>query len=172
MNIMLASFFASNISSCSSMMNECTHKNNFVLVSPSGKSCNNLVHKKGCDTRPTVCIQVAQSPQFPEGIRQLAAEFLVCLCEAREKAPGMMRKLPQYISQLFSCMLLFLLDVTVRPWLSPQNCQSTSEYVHHFPGQYSSFGFEGGLQHTPDSSSANSQNSSTVSKMVSTCAAV
>lgn len=27
----------------------------------------------------------------------------------------MMRKLPQYISQLFSCMLLFLLDVTVRP---------------------------------------------------------
>lgn len=25
----------------------------------------------------------------------------------------MMRKLPQYISQLFSCMLLFLLDVTV-----------------------------------------------------------
>ncbi len=60
-------------------------------------------------------VQVAQSPQFPEGIRQLAAEFLVCLCEAREKAPGMMRKLPQYISQLFSCMLLFLLDVTVSP---------------------------------------------------------
>ena len=59
-------------------------------------------------------VQVAQSPQFPEGIRQLAAEFLVTLCEARERAPGMMRKLPQYISQLFSCMLLFLLDVTVR----------------------------------------------------------
>ena len=59
-------------------------------------------------------VQVAQSSQFPEGIRQLAAEFLVTLCEARERAPGMMRKLPQYISQLFSCMLLFLLDVTVR----------------------------------------------------------
>lgn len=58
-------------------------------------------------------LQVAQSAQFPEGIRQLAAEFLVTLCEARERAPGMMRKLPQYISQLFSCMLLFLLDVTV-----------------------------------------------------------
>ena len=58
-------------------------------------------------------MQVAQSSQFPEGIRQLAAEFLVCLCEAREKAPGMMRKLPQYISTLFSCMLMFLLDVTV-----------------------------------------------------------
>ena len=72
------------------------------------------VEKEGCTTGPTVCVQVAQSPQFPEGIRQLAAEFLVCLCEAREKAPGMMRKLPQYISQLFSCMLLFLLDVTVR----------------------------------------------------------
>jgi len=72
------------------------------------------VDKEGRTTGPTVCVQVAQSPQFPEGIRQLAAEFLVCLCEAREKAPGMMRKLPQYISQLFSCMLLFLLDVTVR----------------------------------------------------------
>ena len=59
-------------------------------------------------------VQVAQSAQFPEGTRQLAAEFLLTLCEAREKAPGMMRKLPQYISQLFSCMLLFLLDVTVR----------------------------------------------------------
>lgn len=57
-------------------------------------------------------LQVAQSAQFPEGTRQLAAEFLVTLCEARERAPGMMRKLPQYISQLFSCMLLFLLDVT------------------------------------------------------------
>lgn len=79
-----------------------------------------LVDEEGHTTRPTVCIQVAQSPQFPDGIRQLAAEFLVCLCEAREKAPGMMRKLPQYISQLFSCMLLFLLDVTVRPRLSPQ----------------------------------------------------
>lgn len=73
-----------------------------------------VMHKTGCIARFTVCVQVAQSPQFPEGIRQLAAEFLVCLCEAREKAPGMMRKLPQYISQLFSCMLLFLLDVTVR----------------------------------------------------------
>lgn len=76
--------------------------------------------KEGCTTRPNDCIQVAQSPQFPEGIRQLAAEFLVCLCEAREKAPGMMRKLPQYISQLFTCMLLFLLDVTVRSRLSHQ----------------------------------------------------
>ncbi len=28
-------------------------------------------------------------------MRCLAAEFLVTLCEAREKAPGMMRKLPQ-----------------------------------------------------------------------------
>ena len=66
---------------------------------------------------PRGWLQVAQSSQFPEGIRQLAAEFLVTLCEARERAPGMMRKLPQYISQLFSCMLLFLLDVTVRFWM-------------------------------------------------------
>lgn len=39
--------------------------------------------------------QIAESDQLEEGVRCLAAEFLVTLCEAREKAPGMMRKLPQ-----------------------------------------------------------------------------
>lgn len=40
-------------------------------------------------------LQIAESDQLEEGVRTLAAEFLVTLCEAREKAPGMMRKLPQ-----------------------------------------------------------------------------
>jgi hypothetical protein len=40
-------------------------------------------------------LQIAGSESLDEGVRTLAAEFLVTLCEAREKAPGMMRKLPQ-----------------------------------------------------------------------------
>ncbi|EFN51416.1 hypothetical protein CHLNCDRAFT_59245 [Chlorella variabilis] len=40
-------------------------------------------------------LQIAESESLDEGVRTLAAEFLVTLCEAREKAPGMMRKLPQ-----------------------------------------------------------------------------
>jgi hypothetical protein len=42
-----------------------------------------------------VPLQIAESESLDEGVRMLAAEFLVTLCEAREKAPGMMRKLPQ-----------------------------------------------------------------------------
>ena len=45
--------------------------------------------------------------------RQLAAECLVTLCEAREKAPGMMRKLPQFLDQFFQCLLGFLHDIEV-----------------------------------------------------------
>ena len=40
-------------------------------------------------------LQIAGTESLDEGTRRLAAEFLVTLCEAREKAPGMMRKLPQ-----------------------------------------------------------------------------
>lgn len=38
---------------------------------------------------------------------------MVTLCEAREKAPGMMRKLPQFLDRLFKCLLAFLLDLEV-----------------------------------------------------------
>ena len=35
------------------------------------------------------------------------------LCEARDKAPGMMRKLPNFTPSLFETLMLFLLDVEV-----------------------------------------------------------
>ncbi|KAL6776649.1 IPB2 [Auxenochlorella protothecoides x Auxenochlorella symbiontica] len=56
-------------------------------------------------------LQVAESDSLESGIRTLAVEFLVTLCEAREKAPGMMRRLPQLPERLFNCLMLFLLDV-------------------------------------------------------------
>lgn len=37
----------------------------------------------------------------------------VTLCEAREKAPGMMRRLPQFGERLFKVLVTFLLDIEV-----------------------------------------------------------
>jgi Importin repeat len=64
-------------------------------------------------------LQVASAEKLEESTRQLAAEFLVTLCEAREKAPGMMRKLPQFVDSLFQTLMLFLLDIEVR---GPPGC--------------------------------------------------
>lgn len=44
--------------------------------------------------------QIARAEQLEDATRQLAAEFLTTLCEAREKAPGMMRKLPNFVPQV------------------------------------------------------------------------
>ncbi len=56
---------------------------------------------------------VAEAATLDSATRQLAAEFAVTLCEARDKAPGMMRKLPAYVGRLFSCLVSFLFDVEV-----------------------------------------------------------
>lgn len=62
-------------------------------------------------------LTVVKAPGLEPQTRQLAAEFLVTLCEAREKAPGMMRKLPNFTAELFSVMMEFLLDVEDEaPW--------------------------------------------------------
>ena len=45
----------------------------------------------------------------------LASEFLVTLCEARDKAPGMVRKLPNFVSNLFEALMGFLLDIEDEP---------------------------------------------------------
>jgi importin-5 len=55
-------------------------------------------------------VAICETATLEEGTRQLAAEFLTTLCEAREKAPGMMRKLPDFIGRLFACLMNFLLD--------------------------------------------------------------
>ena len=60
-------------------------------------------------------LQVAEAGSLDSATRQLAAEFAVTLCEARDKAPGMMRKLPAYIGRLFQCLVSFLFDIEVRP---------------------------------------------------------
>ncbi|KAK1402724.1 hypothetical protein POM88_002329 [Heracleum sosnowskyi] len=45
-------------------------------------------------------LQIAEAETLEEGTRHLAIEFVIILAEAREKAPGMMRKLPQFITRM------------------------------------------------------------------------
>ncbi|XP_071699864.1 uncharacterized protein [Rutidosis leptorrhynchoides] len=67
-------------------------------------------------------LQVAEAETLEEGTRHLAIEFVITLAEARERAPGMMRKLPQFISRLFGILLQMLLDIEDEPaWHTAEN---------------------------------------------------
>lgn len=66
-------------------------------------------------------LQIAEAGSLEEGTRHLAIEFVITLAEARERAPGMMRKLPQFISRLFANLMTMLLDVEDDPaWHSAE----------------------------------------------------
>ena len=54
---------------------------------------------------------IAEHNDLEDGTRHLATEFLVTLTEARDRAPVMMRKLPNFVPRLFNCLVAFLLDV-------------------------------------------------------------
>ncbi|XP_073221997.1 uncharacterized protein [Cicer arietinum] len=60
-------------------------------------------------------LQIAEADSLEEGTRHLAIEFIVTLAEARERAPGMMRKLPQFVSKLFGVLMNLLLDIEDDP---------------------------------------------------------
>ncbi|KAL9233007.1 hypothetical protein vseg_008053 [Gypsophila vaccaria] len=56
-------------------------------------------------------LQISEAETLEEGTRHLAIEFVITLAEARERAPGMMRKLPQFIQRLFGILMKMLLDI-------------------------------------------------------------
>ncbi|CAN6454217.1 unnamed protein product [Victoria cruziana] len=60
-------------------------------------------------------LQIAEADQLEDGTRHLAIEFIITLAEARERAPGMMRKLPQFIGRLFAILMKMLLDIEDDP---------------------------------------------------------
>ncbi|GMN67997.1 hypothetical protein TIFTF001_037063 [Ficus carica] len=67
-------------------------------------------------------LQIAEAESLEEGTRHLAIEFVITLAEARERAPGMMRKLPQFISRLFAILMTMLLDIEDDPaWHSAES---------------------------------------------------
>jgi importin-5 len=66
-------------------------------------------------------LQVAEAAQLEDGTRHLAVEFVITLAEARERAPGMMRRLPQFVGRLFAVLMQMLLDVEDDPaWHSAE----------------------------------------------------
>ncbi|KAK9201227.1 hypothetical protein WN944_016428 [Citrus x changshan-huyou] len=80
-------------------------------------------------------LQVAEAEGLEEGTRHLAIEFVVSLAEARERAPGMMRKLPQFIRRLFLVLMNMLLDLEDDPmWHS-------AETENEDAGETSDYGF-------------------------------
>ncbi|GAA0141371.1 transporter [Lithospermum erythrorhizon] len=78
-------------------------------------------------------LQIGEAESLEEGTRHLAIEFVITLAEARERAPGMMRKLPQFISRLFSILMKMLLDIEDDPaWhtadVEDEDAGETSNY--------------------------------------------
>lgn len=80
-------------------------------------------------------LQIAEAEALEEGTRHLAIEFVITLAEARERAPGMMRKLPQFIQRLFAILMNMLLDIEDDPaW---HNAETEDEDA----GESSNYGF-------------------------------
>ncbi|KAK4380243.1 hypothetical protein RND71_002105 [Anisodus tanguticus] len=78
-------------------------------------------------------LQISEAESLEEGTRHLAIEFVITLAEARERAPGMMRKLPQFISRLFAILMKMLLDIDDEPvWHS-------AEVEHEDAGETSNY---------------------------------
>ncbi|URE00620.1 HEAT repeat [Musa troglodytarum] len=78
-------------------------------------------------------LQIAEADGLEEGTRHLAIEFVITLAEARERAPGMMRKLPQFVSRLFAVLMKMLLDIEDEPaWhtaeVQDEDAGETSNY--------------------------------------------
>eukprot|EP00897_Mesotaenium_endlicherianum_P006572 jgi/Mesen1/5943/ME000301S05074 len=60
-------------------------------------------------------LSIADNAELEEATCHLAVEFLITLAEAREQAPGMMRKLPNFVGRLFAILMKLLLDIEDDP---------------------------------------------------------
>ncbi|KAL4560404.1 hypothetical protein LXL04_032555 [Taraxacum kok-saghyz] len=67
-------------------------------------------------------LQIAEAETLEEGTKHLAVEFVITLAEARERAPGMIRKLPQFMKRLFEILMKMLLDVPMTEDGSHMRC--------------------------------------------------
>ncbi|XP_057529235.1 uncharacterized protein LOC130807875 isoform X3 [Amaranthus tricolor] len=79
-------------------------------------------------------LQMARAEQLDEGTRHLAIEFVITIAEASDQAPGMMKKLLEYVSVLFEILMKMLLDIEDDPaWYSAQveneDAGETSNYI-------------------------------------------
>ncbi|XP_016499566.1 uncharacterized protein LOC107818124 isoform X3 [Nicotiana tabacum] len=68
--------------------------------------------------------EIAEAKILQECTRRLAIEFLLTLVEAREKVPGMMKKLPRFIDTCFTMFLNLILDIKDEPsWHSAEGAE-------------------------------------------------
>ncbi|XP_070044216.1 uncharacterized protein [Nicotiana tomentosiformis] len=59
--------------------------------------------------------EIAEDESLKEETRHLATELLLTMVETRKRAPGMMKRLPLFISRCFALLLKLLLDVKDDP---------------------------------------------------------
>jgi hypothetical protein len=77
-------------------------------------------------------LSVAGAEQLEPPTRSLAAEFAVTLAEARDKAPGMVRRLPNFAGRLFEALMGFLLDIEDDPlWHSAESAGAADGAAQH-----------------------------------------
>ncbi|XP_019253065.1 PREDICTED: importin-5-like isoform X1 [Nicotiana attenuata] len=68
--------------------------------------------------------EIAEAKILEDKTRRLAIEFLLTLVEAREKVPGMMKKLPRFIDTCFTMFLNLILDIKDEPsWHSAEGAE-------------------------------------------------
>ncbi|XP_059288765.1 uncharacterized protein LOC132042163 [Lycium ferocissimum] len=59
--------------------------------------------------------EITEAESLEDRTRHLAVEFLITLVEAKKRAPGMMKRVPLFISRCFALLLKLLLDITDDP---------------------------------------------------------
>ncbi|MCD7457320.1 hypothetical protein HAX54_034869 [Datura stramonium] len=70
--------------------------------------------------------EIAEAESLGKWTRYLAIDFLMILVEARERAPGMMKRLPLFINRCFAMLLTLLVDVKDDPaWYSVETFDAT-----------------------------------------------
>ncbi|CAO2831880.1 unnamed protein product [Amaranthus hypochondriacus] len=106
------------------MMRTLTEALNHKQEAPAQEALELLIELAGTEPRflrrqlievVEAMLQIAEEESLEEGTRHLAIEFVITLAEARERAPGMMRKLPQFIHRLFGILMNMLLDIEDDP---------------------------------------------------------
>ncbi|XLU19921.1 hypothetical protein S245_055987, partial [Arachis hypogaea] len=81
-------------------------------------------------------LHIAEAESLEEGTWHLAIEFVITLAEVRERAPGMMRKLPQFISRMFAFLMKMLLDIEDDPaWHSAETEDEDASETNNYSAE-------------------------------------
>eukprot|EP01026_Neomeris_dumetosa_P018002 TRINITY_DN1702_c0_g1_i2.p1 TRINITY_DN1702_c0_g1~~TRINITY_DN1702_c0_g1_i2.p1 ORF type:complete len:847 (+),score=189.15 TRINITY_DN1702_c0_g1_i2:132-2672(+) len=87
--------------------------------------------KNDIDAVLSAMLSIANHETLEDATRQLAVEFFVTLCEVKDRAPGLLRKVPHIIEGFFKCLMMFLLDLEDSPeWHASQD--ESSEDAGHW----------------------------------------